>query len=77
MNQVTATQTPPKRYKMALLVWLGLYPLLTALSYLTGPLLANAPIPVRTLVLSAILVPTMIFVLIPNIQKHFAKWLRQ
>jgi antibiotic biosynthesis monooxygenase (ABM) superfamily enzyme len=70
-------QSQPKRYKLAVLVWIGLYPLLTALSYLTAPLLAEFPIPVRTLALSLILVPIMIFVLIPSINKYFAGWLRR
>jgi antibiotic biosynthesis monooxygenase (ABM) superfamily enzyme len=70
-------QSQPKRYKLAVLVWIGLYPLLTALSYLTAPLLVDFPIPVRTLVLSLILVPIMIFVLIPSINKYFAGWLRR
>jgi antibiotic biosynthesis monooxygenase (ABM) superfamily enzyme len=70
-------QTQPKRHKLAVLVWLGLYPLLTALSYLTAPVLAGFPLPARTLVLSLILVPIMIFVLIPSINKYFAGWLRR
>jgi antibiotic biosynthesis monooxygenase (ABM) superfamily enzyme len=68
---------PPKRHKLVLLVWLGLYPLLTALTYIVTPLLGSAPLPLRTLVMSLILVPIMVLVLIPTINKYFAKWLRE
>jgi antibiotic biosynthesis monooxygenase (ABM) superfamily enzyme len=35
------------------------------------------PIPVRSLVLTAVLVPLMVFVLLPRLQKLFAGWLRR
>jgi hypothetical protein len=73
---MTSNQPPSiKRHKLVVLVWLGLYPLLTLITYVTGPFLAGLPIPLRTLVTSLILVPIMVYLLLPTITKRFATWL--
>jgi hypothetical protein len=50
--------------------WLAVYPTLTALLALSQGLgLTSAPLPVRTLVVTLILVPLMVFVLQPNLMR--------
>jgi len=44
--------TPPPRWKMAVVTWLGVYPLITLLLLALGPLILGLPIPVVTLILS-------------------------
>lgn len=69
---------PPKRWKMAVLIWLAIYPTITLTLYLFGGQFALIdPLPLRTLVLTAVIVPLMVFVLIPLLQKLFAGWLKQ
>jgi hypothetical protein len=67
----------PPRWKTAVLIWLAIYPSITLLMLLFGDQLARLPIPVRTLVLTAVLVPLMVLVLLPRLQKLFAGWLRR
>ncbi len=67
----------PPRWKTALLIWVAIYPSITLLMLLFGPYLALLPIPLRTLVMTAILVPLMVFVLLPRLQKWFGPWLRR
>lgn len=68
--------TPPKKWKMAVLIWLAIYPLITLIFALLGKhLILIEPLPLRTLIITLIAVPTMVFVLIPLLQKVLHKWL--
>jgi antibiotic biosynthesis monooxygenase (ABM) superfamily enzyme len=64
-----------KKWKMALLVWSIIYPTITAITLLLGSWLITLPVYVRTFVMSAILVPFMIFVAMPFLTKQFNNWL--
>ncbi len=68
---------PPPKWKTALLIWLAIYPSITLLVLVFGQHLARLPLMLRTLVMTAILVPLMVFVLLPWLQKLFATWLRK
>lgn len=58
------------RRRLAVVTWLAAYPTLTALLALSQELgLTSAPLPVRTLVVTLILVPLMVFVLQPNLMR--------
>ena len=65
----------PKKWKMALLVWLVIYPTITIITLLLGKWLVQLPVLLRTLVMSIILVPFMIFVAMPQLTKRFGTWL--
>ncbi|MEM9190155.1 MAG: hypothetical protein AAGF12_13305 [Myxococcota bacterium] len=56
------------KHRLALIVWVAIYPTITAVNWLFGDLLAELPLPLRTLVLTAFLVPLMVYVLIPRLQ---------
>jgi antibiotic biosynthesis monooxygenase (ABM) superfamily enzyme len=66
---------PPPRHRFALIVWLAIYPTITLLQHLGGPVINDWPLPVRTLALTAVVVPLMVFVLLPTLQRAFAGWL--
>lgn len=68
---------PPPKWKTAILVWLAIYPSITALFLLFGERLLLLAPALRTLVLTLILVPLMVFVLLPALQKLFARWLNR
>jgi antibiotic biosynthesis monooxygenase (ABM) superfamily enzyme len=58
------------RRKLALVTWLAAYPTLTALLAVSQALgLASAPLPLRTLAVTLVLVPLMVFVLQPNLMR--------
>ncbi|XVS61147.1 hypothetical protein ACQPYE_22885 [Actinosynnema sp. CA-299493] len=60
---------PPPRHHLALMIWLAVFPTLTALQLLLGDLLAGAPTVLRTLVLATIAVPIVIYGLMPPLQR--------
>ena len=67
----------PKKWKVALLIWCFIYPLITSLSMLLLPLMADFHGALKTLVMSFVLVPLMAFFYIPFINKRFFVWLRK
>ena len=66
---------PPPRYKIAIVTWLAIFPLITLISYGTGPLFGDLPIIVRTFVVSAVVVPLMTYVVMPRMTRLFRRWL--
>ena len=63
-----------KKWKMTLLNWASLYPLTNVIIPVVFPLTEGCPLPLRTLLLTGILVPTMAVVL-PRLHRRFAAWL--
>lgn len=68
----------PKKWKMAILIWLAIYPLITLIFILLGPhLILITPLPLRTLAITLIAVPIMVFILIPSLQKILQNWINK
>jgi len=63
---MNARQNKPSRYKMALLTWAIVYPLITLLLAILDPLVGELAMPIRTLILSAIMVPAMVYFAMPR-----------
>jgi uncharacterized protein len=72
---VTARAGPP-RYKTVAITWLAVYPTLTLLLELFGDDLSKLALPLRTLVISAVLVPVAIYLVVPLLRRVFRSWLR-
>jgi len=70
-----APQPKPPRHRTALVVWLAIYPTITLLLAFGGDLIATWPLPLRTLALTLVAVPLMVFVLLPRLQRVLAPWL--
>ncbi len=68
---------PPPKWKIAVLIWLAIYPSITLLFLLAGEQLLSIPLPLRTLTITLVLVPLMVFVLLPALQKLFSEWLQK
>ncbi len=75
MNTESPCPSPPPRHRMALIVWLAIYPTITLLLALGGDAMAAWPLPLRTLALTLTAVPLMVFVLLPQLQRALAPWL--
>jgi antibiotic biosynthesis monooxygenase (ABM) superfamily enzyme len=71
-----ANRMPP-RYKIAVLIFLGLYPLVMALNALLGPSLAGLPQAIQALISLLISVPLMVWVVLPLLTRVFFGWLHQ
>lgn len=67
----------PAKYKMAILIWLVVYPAINVLFFVFEKPLQNAPMPIKTLVISLILVPSLVYVFLPLMTKWFRKWLEE
>lgn len=71
------TMKPPAKWKTAILIWLAIYPSINLLFFfMEEQLIAMHPL-LRTLVLTGILVPLMVFILLPFLQKVFRTWLQK
>jgi antibiotic biosynthesis monooxygenase (ABM) superfamily enzyme len=67
---------PPPRAKMALLTWLGIWPLVTAALLWLAPRLSSMPLVARTAVITALLVLAMTYLVMPRLARLAAPWLQ-
>jgi hypothetical protein len=65
----------PPRYKLAVVTWAGVYAVLTFIFAAAGPAMAPWPLPLRTLVLSALMVATLTWLVMPALTRLFRPWL--
>jgi uncharacterized protein len=71
-----AGQLPPSRHRMALVTWLGIWPVVSLALWLVAPNLAVLPFVLRTATLTALVVLTMTYVVMPQLAKLAEPWLR-
>ena len=64
----------PPRWKTAVVVWLAIYPSITLILWLLGPKIQGWPLAVRTLVITAGVVPLMVYLLVPVFQRLLTPW---
>ncbi|MBW9257087.1 MAG: antibiotic biosynthesis monooxygenase [Candidatus Thiodiazotropha sp. (ex. Lucinisca nassula)] len=70
-----AINVHPPKYKMAFLVWLGVFTLVTLLSLLIGAYIEAWPLVARTFILTVIVVPTLTYFVLPVLTRVFSRWL--
>ncbi|MEV1006466.1 hypothetical protein [Streptomyces sp. NPDC049881] len=63
----------PSVHRRALITWLAVYPTITVALGLLGSVLGGLPLPLETLVLTAIVVPTAVYGLVPVLMKADAR----
>jgi antibiotic biosynthesis monooxygenase (ABM) superfamily enzyme len=67
---------PPKKWKMAILIWIAIYPTVTLTAMLFGEHFQKIkPLPLQTLVSTLIVVPIAVFAVVPAMQKVLSSWL--
>jgi uncharacterized protein len=66
---------PPPPYKMAVLTWITIFPLITLIVKLTGPLLQDLPLAARLGITTALTVPLMTWVVMPRVTRLLRGWL--
>ncbi|OXA69501.1 hypothetical protein [Flavobacterium aquatile] len=67
----------PPKWKFAIMVWIAIYPAITLASFLLGDSIQNLPLAIRTLIMTGILVPLMVFILLPLLGKIMKNWLHK
>ncbi|WP_119065881.1 antibiotic biosynthesis monooxygenase [Rubrobacter indicoceani] len=68
-------EPPPPRYKMALVTWLAVFPLISTIFLALGPVLNLLPTLLRSLILTVIMVSLMTYVVMPRMTRLFSFWL--
>ncbi|WP_405494962.1 hypothetical protein [Nocardia sp. NBC_00511] len=63
------TVAVPSMHRRALITWIAVYPTITIALALIGPATAQLPLLVRTFVLTAIVVPCVVYVLVPMLTR--------
>jgi len=66
---------PPPRWKQAVTIWLGFFPLSLLAAVTVGHLLAAQHVVIRTLVTTLCLTPVMTYVVLPQVTKALQWWL--
>jgi antibiotic biosynthesis monooxygenase (ABM) superfamily enzyme len=66
---------PPPRYKMMVISGIAIYGLINLMTVLVVPWIAFLPAPLRTLVVTVLMVALMTYVVMPSMTKLFAGWL--
>ncbi len=65
----------PNKLRMTLVSWLALYPIVTAIFWLFGDQLAGFSLPVRTLLVTLVVMFTMSYIAMPRFTKWFHGWI--
>jgi antibiotic biosynthesis monooxygenase (ABM) superfamily enzyme len=65
------------RHRTALLTWAVVYPLVTGLLAVLDPFIGSLAMPIRTLVLTAIMVPVMVYLAMPIVTSRLADWMAE
>jgi antibiotic biosynthesis monooxygenase (ABM) superfamily enzyme len=66
---------PPPRYKMALVTWVTIFPLITLVVVATAPLLGRLPLVARLAVTTGVTVPLMTWAVMPRVTRLLGWWL--
>lgn len=72
-----APPVPPQRWKMALLTFAALYPVVLGLGIALKPLTHTWPLPVGMLLTMGLTIPFMTWVLMPALTNKLGPWLRR
>ena len=80
MNPDTAAATnarlaPPSKHQLALMIWLAVFPTLTALNLVLGDQLSDLATIPRTFVLATLAVPIVIYGVMPHLHRARARLL--
>ena len=65
----------PPRYKMAIVTWLAVFPIVAVIFFLFGQWLNLLPTLLRTLVFTVVMVTLMTYVIMPRMTRLFSFWL--
>jgi uncharacterized protein len=66
---------PPPAYEMALLTWITIFPLITVVIVVLGPMLEGMALVPRLAITTAVTVPLMTWVVMPRVTRLLRGWL--
>jgi antibiotic biosynthesis monooxygenase (ABM) superfamily enzyme len=65
----------PPRWKMVIVTWLGVFPLLGLLQWQVGPHIANVALPIRVMLFAFVVVTLMTYLVMPRLTMILRRWL--
>lgn len=68
-------KSPPPRYKMALVTWLGVFSTIAVVSRLLAPLISRLPVLLNQLITTGLVVVLLTYLIMPRLTQLFRKWL--
>jgi hypothetical protein len=77
VDDVAGVPAPPPRWKQAVTIWLGFFPLSLLAAVTVGRLMAGADVVLRTLVTTLCLTPLMTYVVLPQVTRLLRPWLQR
>lgn len=69
----TTRPAPPTKHQLALMIWVAVFPTLTAINLVFGDWLATLHPVLRTLVLATVAVPIVIYGIMPQLHRLRAR----
>lgn len=66
---------PPPKYKMAVVIWLSIFPLSLLIHYFLLPFLTTLPVLAQIAIISVVMVGLMTYAIMPMMSKLFHRWL--
>lgn len=74
--QTAAKPAAPSVHRRALLTWIAVYPTITLIQSLLGTHVAGYPLPVRTLLVTALVAPLVVYLVLPTVMKAHTRVVR-
>jgi len=67
--------SPPPKWRMTVVSWMGIFPTVSLLLWLVSPLLASWPFLIRTAVFTALVALSMSYLVMPRLSRWMSWWL--
>jgi uncharacterized protein len=74
-SPANASKVAPPRHKIAAVTWVGAYGMITLILTVLGPAIAAWPLPLRTLLISVLMILSLTWVVTPLLSRVFRPWL--
>jgi antibiotic biosynthesis monooxygenase (ABM) superfamily enzyme len=74
-HSTRGTAGPPTRHQLALMIWVAVFPTLTALNLALRSALSGLPVVARTFVLATVAVPIVVYGVLPHLHRLRARLL--
>lgn len=68
-TQTTTRPVPPTKHQLALMIWIAVFPTLTAINLIFGNWLATLHPVLRTFVLATVAVPIVVYGIMPQLHR--------